>query len=158
MQFKSKVMWHKPKSACTWLKWYSLKSEVKLIFCGVVWSSINLYYKKPGCMTDTCMQGAITLRVRFSCVLSKSQYCCAQKILHMLLCGEKFEPDWIHLVLPLLPDSVVVLFWLALAKSNLHHVFEIFVWRLRESNQVRHKHAIQLWVTQIAIIYVWNFE
>ena len=34
------------------------------------------------------MQGAITLRVRFSCVLCKSQYCC--KILHMLLCGEKF--------------------------------------------------------------------
>ena len=37
---------------------------------------------------DTCMQGAITLRVRFSCVLSKSQYCCAHKILHMLLCGD----------------------------------------------------------------------
>ena len=34
------------------------------------------------------MKGAITHRVRFSCVLSKSQYCCAHKILHMLLCGD----------------------------------------------------------------------
>ena len=68
------------------------------------------------------MQDAIALRVRFSCVLSKSQYCCAHKMLHMLLCGEKFETYWIHLVLPLLLDSVVVLFSLALAKSNFHAI------------------------------------
>ena len=55
------------------------------------------------------MQGAITLRVQSSCVLSKSQYCCAHKMLHMLLRGEKFEPHWIHLVIPLMLDSVVVL-------------------------------------------------
>ena len=54
--------------------------------------------------------------------LRKSQYCCSHKMLHMLLCGEKFEPYWIHLVLPLLLDSVVVLFSLALAKSNFHAI------------------------------------
>ena len=68
------------------------------------------------------MQGAIALRVRFSCVLSKSPYCCAHKMLHMLLCDEKFEPYWTHLVLTLLLDSVVVLLSLALAKSNFHAI------------------------------------
>ena len=47
---------------------------------------------------------------------------CLLVLFHMLLCGEKFELYWIHLVLPLLLDSVVVLFRLALAKSNFHAI------------------------------------